>query len=85
MKKSVYSPEQIVLQRLLKRLREDAGLRQEDLAARLNRPQPFVSRIEIGTKMLDLPELRQVCAGLEISLAELVVLYEQALKEAELV
>lgn len=65
-------------------LREKAGLRQEDLAARLSRPQPFVSRYEIGTKMLDLPELRQVCAGLGISLPELVAMYEKALHDTGL-
>jgi transcriptional regulator with XRE-family HTH domain len=83
--KSVHSPEQVVLQDLLRDLREKAGLRQEDLAARLGRPQPFVSRYEIGTKMLDLPELRQICAGLGTSLPDLVAMYEKALREAGLV
>ena len=81
MQKSVYSPEQIALQRLLRILREEAGLRQEDLAAKLGRPQPFVSRYEIGTKMLDLPELRQICKALEITLPELVAKYEKALND----
>jgi transcriptional regulator with XRE-family HTH domain len=81
MQKSVFSREQEVLQDLLKHLRKEAGLRQEDLAQRLKKPQPFVSRFEQGEKLLDLPELRQVCQALDISLIEFVKLYEEALAQ----
>ena len=79
MQKSVFSPEQEILQDLLRQLRTDAGLRQADLALRLGKPQPFVSRFESGEKLLDLPELRQVCQALNISLPEFVRRYEEAL------
>jgi transcriptional regulator with XRE-family HTH domain len=80
MNKSVFSPEQEILQELLRRLRLKAGLRQADLAQRLGKPQPFVSRYEKGEKLLDLPELRQVCHALGIGLVEFVQKYEDAIK-----
>ena len=79
MRKSVHSPEQVVLQQLLRRLRRAAGLRQVDLAERLGKPQPFVSRYECGEKLLDLPELRQVCQALGTDLSAFVAGYEEAL------
>jgi len=36
------------LQELLRQLRKDAGLRQIDLAVRLNKPQSYVSKYESG-------------------------------------
>ena len=79
MQKSIFSAEQEALQALLRRLRQEAGLRQADLAERLGKPQPFVSRYEKGEKLLDLVELRQVCHALEITLPEFVSLYEDML------
>ena len=84
MHKSVFSPEQEILQQLLREIRLAAGLRQSDLAQRLNRPQPFVSRYESGEKLLDLPELRQVCHAIGISLNDLVTRYEEELSKAGL-
>ena len=83
MQKSVFSHEQVVLQDLLRQIRQEAGLRQADLASLLGKPQPFVSRFESGEKLLDLPELRQVCNALGISLPEFVRRYEEALLRSE--
>lgn len=79
MQKSIFSREQVVLQELLRQMRRDAGLRQQDLAVRLGKPQPFVSRYESGEKLLDLPELRQVCLSLGVSLIDFVMRYEERL------
>ena len=84
MHKSVYSPEQIVLQEMLKARRTEAGMLQGELARRLNKPQSFVSRFESGAVMLDMPQLRQVCRALGLSLGEFVTLYEDALEQAGL-
>jgi transcriptional regulator with XRE-family HTH domain len=56
----------------LRQIRLDAGLRQEDLAAKLGEPQSFVSRYESGERRLDVLELRQICRTLGISLAEFI-------------
>jgi transcriptional regulator with XRE-family HTH domain len=80
-KKSVYSPEQIVLQELLRRLRLEAKMLQGELAQRLEKPQSFVSRFEGGAVMLDMPQLRQICLALNISLRDFVDLYEAELKD----
>jgi len=82
--KSVFSPEQAILQRILRRLRRRAGLRQADLANQLGKPQPFVSRYEKGEKMLDIVELRQICHVLGISLVDLVGQFEEEIRRAEI-
>ncbi|MEK6701944.1 MAG: helix-turn-helix transcriptional regulator [Planctomycetota bacterium] len=57
---------------LLRQIRLDAGLRQEDLARKLGEPQSFVSRYESGDRRLDVLELRQLCEVLGISLVEFI-------------
>lgn len=64
------------LRELLRNLREAAGLRQIDLAARLKRPQSFVSKYESGEKTLDFLEVREVCSALGVLLADFVRRYE---------
>src|SRR5882724_1705201 len=79
MEKSIFTPEQDALQRVLQQLRLGAGLRQEDLADRLNEPQSFVSKYESGERRLDLIELRQICQALGVTLLELVRRFEERL------
>lgn len=57
---------------LLRQMRLDAGLRQEDLARKLGEPQSFVSRYESGDRRLDVLELRQICEVLGYSLADFI-------------
>ncbi|MGA9852265.1 MAG: helix-turn-helix transcriptional regulator [Gammaproteobacteria bacterium] len=66
---------------LLRDLREAAGLRQVDLAARLKRPQSFVSKYESGEKTLDFLEVREVCRALGTSLADFVRRFEDEADE----
>jgi transcriptional regulator with XRE-family HTH domain len=68
MEKSLYSENQKKLQSLLREVRENADLRQEDVAATLDVPQSFVSKIESGERRLDILELRAVCEALGITL-----------------
>jgi transcriptional regulator with XRE-family HTH domain len=65
---------------LLRRLRTDAGITQEQLAAKLKRPQSFVSKIEAGERRLDIIELREVCSALGIPLLKFVQEFEKALQ-----
>jgi transcriptional regulator with XRE-family HTH domain len=60
------------LQILLKNLRREIGLRQADLAKRLNRPQSYISKYESGEKTLSFLEVREVCEALGFSLQEFI-------------
>jgi transcriptional regulator with XRE-family HTH domain len=80
MDKSIFTPEQIILQGLLRQIRLGAGLRQEDLAERLEEPQSFVSKYESGERRLDLIELRQICQAVGVTLLELVRRYEEQIQ-----
>jgi transcriptional regulator with XRE-family HTH domain len=68
------------LQALLREVRNDAGLRQADLAERLGQPQSFVSKYESGERRLDILELRQVCEILGIPLHDFIRRLEERLK-----
>ena len=78
--KSIYTEELRILVGLLRQLREEAGLRQVELAERLNRHQSFVSKYEAGQRRLDLIELRAVAGALGISLVELVRRFEESVQ-----
>lgn len=77
--KTIHSHEHSVLVELLRQERNRAGLRQTELAARLGRPQSFVSKYENGERRVDLVELRQICEALGLRLVEFVRRYEKAL------
>lgn len=51
------------LRRLLKESRLIAGLRQQDVAQQLGKPQSFVAKIESGERKVDLIETLQFCAA----------------------
>lgn len=46
---------------LLIAARKNAGIRQVDLAAKLKKPQPFVSRYENYERRLDVAEFVHIC------------------------
>lgn len=60
--------ERHAVQTVLRRARQDAGLTQVEVAARLGIPQSFISKYEAGTRGLDICELRRVLAALELPL-----------------
>jgi transcriptional regulator with XRE-family HTH domain len=76
-KKSIYSPEQAELLRLLREKRKGAGLSQIELATRLGRSQSFVSKYESGELRLDLVELNLICRALGVSLSSFVRQFEK--------
>lgn len=71
--------QRMALATLVRDLRQEANLRQEDLAVRLGTSQNAVSNLEIGERRLDVLELRMLCAALGISLETFVTRLEQAL------
>ena len=79
MEKSVYRDENLVLLRLLKQCRVEAGLTQAQFAQALERPQSFASDIERGLRRLDLVQLRDICIALNINLVEFVQRFENEL------
>ena len=56
MKKSVHSEPYSVFAALLVSARKRAGMRQIELAQKLNKPQSFVSKFECGERRLDVIE-----------------------------
>ena len=76
-RKTIFSTGQEKLQKLLVEARQTAHLTQSDLAARLNRPQSFVSKFESGERLLDLIELQEICNALDVSLVDFVRKFER--------
>ena len=72
MKKNLYTHRQRILLDLLRKIRKDAGLRQDDVAERLGRPQSFVSKYESGERRLDILELYDVCGAIGVTLNDFV-------------
>lgn len=83
MEKSVYRDENLILLRLLKQCRSESGLTQAQFAQALDRPQSFVSDIERGLRRLDLVQLRDICAALNLSLVDFVQRFEDELARRE--
>lgn len=58
MTESIYSKE---YQNVIKRLKEariESGLKQEEVAERLGKPQSYVSKIERGERRVDIAEIK---------------------------
>lgn len=70
MQKSLSSSRQSSFLKLLRQIRDEANLRQIDLAIRLDQPQSFVSKYESGERRLDLLELELVCEACDTDLVE---------------
>ena len=64
---------------LLRQIRQDANMRQVDLAERLGQPQSFVSKYESGERRLDILELRSLCKAVGITLGQFVSRLEERL------
>lgn len=59
-----HDPRYEVLQDRLKELRKRQGVKQQELADRLGRPQSYVSKYESGERNIDLIELSDVIVAL---------------------
>lgn len=66
---------------MVRELRAKAGLSQSELAERLDRPQSWVSKIEVGERRLDIEELRQLCEALDIDLVNVVRQWSKAVAD----
>jgi transcriptional regulator with XRE-family HTH domain len=72
MPRSSRSPRQARLQELLVSERSTAGLSQEEVARRLQRPQSFVSKYETGERRLDTVELIEVAEAIGFDAHKLI-------------
>jgi transcriptional regulator with XRE-family HTH domain len=72
-------PGRLKFRLLLRKLRERKALRQEDVAAKLGKPQSFVSKYEAGERRLDVIDTREICHALGVSLVEFARMIEREL------
>ena len=63
--------------------RERAGLKQSDVAAKLGLPASYLSKIENGTRRLDVIELMQIAEAMEVDPAEIIREIEKELNHRD--
>ena len=59
MSKTIYSKGHKVLIARIIKAREEAGLRQEDVAKILKKTQSYISKIEVGQRRVDIVQLKE--------------------------
>ncbi len=81
-RKAIGTVEFKLLQSLLRTCRHEAGLTQQEVAARLNTTPSRVSEYETGERRADLIQLLDLCQVYEISLVDLVSRFVEAVEKA---
>jgi DNA-binding transcriptional regulator YiaG len=79
--KSSDRPEHGPFLAVLKQIRKDAGMTQDDLAERLDTSQSRITDYERGVRRLDMVELRQICEAVGTTLPEFVRRFEEMVIE----
>lgn len=74
MRKSIHDEPYVTLREALKAARKKAGLNQEEVAERLQRPQSYVAKYETGDRRLDVVEFIDVCWAVEADPATILLL-----------
>ena len=83
MQKSLFSVEYDLFCRLLKQVREETGLSQNQLAKRLNTPQAWLSKVENGHRRVDVIELWRICTGIGIEPAKFMERLTEELRKQQ--
>lgn len=79
---SIRTAEYDALLRVVRQARQDAGLTQRELSAKMGKAETFIVKVERGTRRLDLIELAELSRALNINLAALVQRFIEAACES---
>lgn len=63
---------------VLAALRVSAGLSQAEVAARLGKPQSFVSKYESAERRVDLPDLEDIAIAIGVPLEDAIASYRKS-------
>ena len=74
------SEQRLLVGQLLREVRLQAGLRQEDVARSVGQPQSYVSKYETGERSLDILEIRAACLAMDLGLTEFAAMLERRLE-----
>jgi len=77
MRKRELLPEYQRFSAVLKKIRQERGINQVEIAKRLKKPQSYISKIESGERRLDFVELRVLCHVMGISVADFARTFEE--------
>ena len=72
LKLSIHSPEYVWLRQLFIKRREELGLSQRALAARLDVIYSFIGKVETGDRRLDVFEFVAYCEALELDVSKVI-------------
>lgn len=64
--KSAFTDAYSIMLDVLVAARKKAGLTQDELAERLGKPQPFVSKVEHGVRRIDVVEFAAIARALDL-------------------
>jgi transcriptional regulator with XRE-family HTH domain len=77
------NPQQMILQNLLRDIRKQQNVYQDELAKRLGWRQSVISKYESGEKLLTFVEVEQICKALGVDFQDFVEQYQRKTDEAE--
>lgn len=77
MPRSAFTDAYAMLLKTIVTARRDAGLTQVELSERLNKPQPFISKVERGVRRIDVIEFYAIARALNI---DPVVMFSKVIK-----
>ena len=80
MDKSIHATQYRTMIKLLREMREERKITQEQLAERLHVKQAFISKVETCERRLDMIELRQICQSLGIAMTDFIQHFEDRIR-----
>ena len=80
MTKSLHTPEYAALIRVLIDTRKESGMTQQEVAARLGKPQSYVAKLEGGERRLDVVEFVEIAKAMDAPPSALFATFLDALQ-----